>query len=255
LSAAKVGEESKGRCKEASSSPSLFAAAGGWQKHSKKLSFVYSRFAAELQGGLLQFSAERGARRVGETLAAILQMPLNNNPEVVRAAQNAAQSCDQGVQRACVDLGYATRKGWGVPRNTQRADLLFRKACAANEPEGCGYLAVGYERNYPKDAAELYSRACFAGQGESPSCERLAALYEQGRGVTKDLTLAAALYRRNCEQSGSDCICSAWVRLNQQGVQATDITSKFPPEPVPEPSPAPATPSDTAPAAQPPKSS
>jgi hypothetical protein len=204
-----------------------------------------STYLADLQGGMLQFYAERASRRVGERLAAIVQQPLNDSPEAVRAAQNASQECNQGIQRACVDLGYATLKGWGVPRNQQRADLLFRKACASGEPEGCGYLAVGYERNYPKEAADLYGRACFAGQGESPACERLAALNEQGHGIAKDLSLAAALYRRRCEQSNKDTlVCAGWVRLSQQGIQAAEITSRFAPAPaLAEPAqPAPATP-------------
>ncbi len=191
-----------------------------------------STYIADLQGGLLQFAAERASRRVGERLSKVVQQPLNNSPEALQAAKNATQQCNDGIQRACVDLGYATLKGWGVPRNRQRADLLFRKACAAGEPEGCGYLAAGYERDYPKEAAELYSKACFAGQGDSPSCGRLAALNEQGRGVTKDLPLAAALFQRHCEKSENEpSVCEGWTRMSKLGVQPLDITSKFAPEP------------------------
>lgn len=203
----------------------------GTTEVSMRCSANVSTYLADLQGGLLQFQAERASRRVGEHLSKVIQQPLNNSPEAVQAAKNATQQCNEGIQHACVDLGYATLKGWGVPRNRSRADLLFRKACASGEPEGCGYLAAGYERDYPKEAAELYSKACFAGQGESPSCGRLAALNEQGRGVTKDLPLAAALFQRHCEKSENEAsICEGWTRLSKQGVQPADIAAKFAPE-------------------------
>lgn len=189
-------------------------------------------YASDQQGALLQFISERLSRRQGENLARLIQQPLNNDPEVVQGARRAAEDCNRGIQRSCVELGLLTVKGWGVPRNQQRADLLFRKACAAGETEGCGYLAIGYERNYPKEAADLFDRACFAGQGESYACERLAALSEQGRGVPKDASVAAALYKRRCEKWNNDASkCEEWQRVSKLGVQPADIGSRFAPQP------------------------
>jgi uncharacterized protein len=193
-----------------------------------------SSAGAGWEGGWAQFHAERRSRSVGESMAEDIQHPRNADPALVKAAQLSAAACDRGNQRACVQLGVAAVRGWGVPRNQQRADLIFRKACAAGEADGCGYLAIGYERDYPKEAANLYSRACFAGQGDSYACERLADLSEKGKGVAQDKALAAALYQRRCEKWGHDpCVCEGWTRLNKLGIQPADIATKFAPPAAP----------------------
>lgn len=182
------------------------------------------------------------SRAMGRKLAERIQQPLNNDPKVVKAAQTVSERCDGGDQKACVVLGVFAAIGYGVPRNQQRADLLFRKACTAGEPEGCGFLAIGYERDYPKESINLYGKACFASQGESYSCERLATLHEQGKVVPLDKPMAAALYKRRCEKANKEndpAACEGWTRLSQQPIQPADIASRFPAPTSASPSPRP----------------
>src|SRR5262249_18487762 len=56
----------------------------------------------------------------------------------------------------------------------------------------------GLARN-PDVTRRLFENACSGAHG--PSCANLANMYEQGEGVTKDLTKAAELFRRACDRT------------------------------------------------------
>jgi TPR repeat protein len=60
------------------------------------------------------------------------------------------------------------------------------------------------------NAAGLCEKACHGGW--SPGCINLAALYESGAGVGKDLQKAKAYYSKGCELESADG-CKAVKRL------------------------------------------
>jgi TPR repeat protein len=77
-----------------------------------------------------------------------------------------------------------------------------RKACDAGSAPACLVLAFLYEegKGVAKDlamAAALFEKACNG--GEAYGCSRLASLHRDGTGVAKDLVRAATLYGKACD--------------------------------------------------------
>ncbi|EMJ41099.1 beta-lactamase HcpA domain protein [Helicobacter pylori GAMchJs117Ai] len=83
-----------------------------------------------------------------------------------------------------------------------QAKKYFEKACNLNYGGGCGALGdlyddgKGVEKNLIK-AAQLYTKACELKEGLG--CKDLGTLYYSGKGVEKDLIKAAYFYSKACE--------------------------------------------------------
>ncbi|MGN8506876.1 tetratricopeptide repeat protein, partial [Helicobacter pylori] len=83
-----------------------------------------------------------------------------------------------------------------------KARKYFEKACGLNNGGGCGALGdlyddgKGVEKNLIK-AAQLYTKACELKEGVG--CKRLWSLYYYGRGVEKDLIKAAQYASKACD--------------------------------------------------------
>ncbi|MGL2897953.1 tetratricopeptide repeat protein [Helicobacter pylori] len=83
-----------------------------------------------------------------------------------------------------------------------QAKKYFEKACNLNYGGGCGALGdlyddgKGVEKNLIK-AAYFYSKACEL--KESFGCGALGVLYYNGQGVEKNLTKAAYFYSKACK--------------------------------------------------------
>ncbi|UOS22493.1 tetratricopeptide repeat protein [Helicobacter pylori] len=83
-----------------------------------------------------------------------------------------------------------------------KARKYFEKACGLNNGGGCGALGdlyedgKGVEKNLIK-AAYLYSRACELKEGDG--CGALGGLYYNGDGVKQDSKKAAALFEKACK--------------------------------------------------------
>ncbi len=92
-----------------------------------------------------------------------------------------------------------------------QAKKYFEKACGLNNGGGCGALGdlyddgKGVEKNLIK-AAYLYSKACEL--KESFGCSALAVLYINGQGVEKNLTKAAQYISKACKL-GDQKACEA----------------------------------------------
>ncbi|GAA8852060.1 hypothetical protein UBN116_10070 [Helicobacter pylori] len=92
-----------------------------------------------------------------------------------------------------------------------QAKKYFEKACGLNNGGGCGALGdlyddgKGVEKNLIK-AAYFYSKACEL--KESFGCGALAVLYINGQGVEKDLTKAAQYISKACKL-GDQKACEA----------------------------------------------
>ncbi|WP_193808721.1 tetratricopeptide repeat protein [Helicobacter pylori] len=83
-----------------------------------------------------------------------------------------------------------------------KAKEYFEKACDLNDGGGCGALGVlyengrGVEKNLTK-AAYFYSKACELKEGDG--CGALGALYYNGDGVKQDSKKAVALLEKACK--------------------------------------------------------
>jgi TPR repeat protein len=154
--------------------------------------------------------------------------------EADKAVELAKRSCDARSPRGCVALGLLSEIGVGVPKDEKRAfDVyqracrdgyaygcyrlastylaghgvavdpakateLLRNACNADEQAACAQVAAATEQSDPSAAARVWEKACEAGHARS--CASLGKLYEDGRGVAKNVMRARELYKRACER-------------------------------------------------------
>lgn len=105
-------------------------------------------------------------------------------------------ACRDGDGDACMTLARASQD------DPRLAVSFTQAACKAGSTVGCEALAGCFEegRGVGRDlviAAGLYGKACAA--GSMSACTRMARLYEDGRGVGQDPVRAAALYAHACE--------------------------------------------------------
>jgi TPR repeat protein len=114
-------------------------------------------------------------------------------------------SCDRGDKVACATLASRCaigRKG-DVPWESAACAERERKACYAGDAFfgrklSDRYTSVTDDVGVPKDeamAAKLVERACEGGDGMD-SCMNIAARYETGDGVAKDVARAVAFWER-----------------------------------------------------------
>jgi TPR repeat protein len=147
-------------------------------------------------------------------------------PELLELERQLAPRCSGG--RSCWELGDDYRLG----RNGRWVDdasaaALYLRSCRFEHPDGCSALGYMYEqgRGVPRDvavAATLYERACRGGNGRA--CASLGAMYRVGLDVPRDDARAAALLRQACERGDGDgCAGLGDVVLEGRGV-AQDLT-------------------------------
>jgi len=103
----------------------------------------------------------------------------------------------------------------GVSDAGMRAAAQYFVGCKYGYAPSCTSLGGMVEegRGVQRDlslAAELYDKSCQ--WHDAQGCFRLASLYERGRGVRRDRERASALYRQACEAKNADA-CAAAQRL------------------------------------------
>ena len=103
---------------------------------------------------------------------------------------------------------------------------LWQQACDAGEPKGCFGVGSMYEdgkgvEKNVKRAVDLYKRAC--DQSYAMGCYNLGLMYGNGRGVPKDLKRAADLYGRACDGGHAAACNNLGIQYaNGQGVPRDD---------------------------------
>jgi TPR repeat protein len=117
-----------------------------------------------------------------------------------KGAEAYVKACDQGMGKACFDIGYRYEQGEEVPKDLARAAGFYEKACEGDDPDTCVNLAMLYQGgglplDYPR-AGAILDRGCQA--GSSLSCFNLASLHKSGTGVPKDPARSAALLAESC---------------------------------------------------------
>src|SRR5204863_59065 len=130
--------------------------------------------------------------------------------DLAKAVEAMQDGCEAGEPALCVEAGRAVLRGEGVKSDPARARELFSDACTQRPHAGCldpsdlcsDYLA-GYEvLAEPSLARAPCEKACNGGVGEA--CDNLSDMYQDGSGVPKDESQAAALRKRACSLGDRD---------------------------------------------------
>ena len=119
---------------------------------------------------------------------------------------------NKGYLPAKINLGKLYKYGFGVKKDPLRAIGYFKEACDKGNMDGC-YLEGGMlilkcrNKVYTdyKKAFELFKTACK--NGYQRACAALGYMYENGKGVDKNISKAVELYKSSCKK-GSMLGCS-----------------------------------------------
>jgi uncharacterized protein len=115
-----------------------------------------------------------------------------------RAARAYDRACSGGAVDVCNTLGEIVEQTGAVEGGLARAEPLYVKACEGGSSRGClnlGLVAAGRDDNVR--AFALYQKSCDGGW--AAGCHHVAASYEQGEGVPKDVIKALAVYTQACD--------------------------------------------------------
>ncbi len=113
------------------------------------------------------------------------------------------KGCDKGEPLACTGAGVHHLHGLGTKaKDASRAAELFTRACAADEGQGCHYLAelfesgIGVKLDLPH-ALTLHDTACV--KKVPRSCLRAGLMHALGEASKSDDAAAAAAFSAGCE--------------------------------------------------------
>ncbi len=133
-----------------------------------------------------------------------------------RAQELYERACQGGAPDVCNTLGEICEKTGDLSGGLDKAAAYYRTACEGRSSAGCLNLGRYYAaREETARAAELYERSC--GDGWAAACHQLAAAYEQGEGIARDLPKAVALYTQACEAEFADSCVALGVLYSAGG--------------------------------------
>lgn len=114
-----------------------------------------------------------------------------------RAAEYSERACTGGIADVCNTLGEIYEKS-DVEGGPTRAAQYFQKACDGHSSAGCLNLGIFYsDKGDWTKAMALFEQSCSGGW--APGCHQLGQTYEQGEGVTKNMTKAVTFYTQACD--------------------------------------------------------
>jgi TPR repeat protein len=146
-----------------------------------------------------------------------------------RAAALYRQAATAGHIGAQINLATMYLDGAGVARDAAAAVEWFTRA--ADGGNALAQLSLGMiseagdppVKANPRLAADRYRQAAM--QGLMPAQFRLARLYEEGRGVARDLDQAAAWYRKAADQTDPAAQLRLGILLSPGNGTRTDIVA------------------------------
>jgi TPR repeat protein len=115
-----------------------------------------------------------------------------------RAARAYDRACEGGAVDVCNTLGEIVEQTGAVEGGQARAEQLYLKACEGGSAPGClnlGHMAAA--RDEKERAFGLFEKSCNGGW--AAGCHQVAASYEQGEGVAKNITKAVEFYTHACD--------------------------------------------------------
>jgi hypothetical protein len=119
------------------------------------------------------------------------------------ALARTKEGCQAKDPYGCYLSGMMYEKGWGTSINVEKAAGLYKKACRQDVPHACVQLAVLQENGngVPQNAdmaAKTFGKMCEE-VGFSTACYHLGRMYQEGRSVPRQLTVAEELYKKSCD--------------------------------------------------------
>lgn len=125
-------------------------------------------------------------------------------------------ACYSGDGKVCLVYGEMVSKGIGGAVNEDEALQAYEAGCEAQEGASCYQAGLmhlngrsGSYVNLPK-ARQAFGHACQLGFTEG--CNRLGAMFKEGKGGTVDLPAARNMFRRACDGGVADA-CEALKAL------------------------------------------
>jgi hypothetical protein len=160
-----------------------------------------------------------GGHEVGCTfLGTLYERGLGLPKDDARAVQLYERGCRGDNGQACSNLASRRDTGRGVMKDELEAYKLHVKGCEHGWGKSCEtlgdrYLAggnsippEGRQSSGPEAALVFFKAGCTAARPSPDACGKLGLLFEQGKGVEKDLSLANDIYKKGCEtDSGVSC--------------------------------------------------
>lgn len=188
--------------------------------------------------------------------------------DYAKALDRFTKACDHDDDAGCYDLGIVYENGEGVKADYDKAVALYKQSCDLGSVEGCGvygkhllkiattsseatqgiklieqacddkngksctYLGILYadgDTYIPQDpnrAFTFYSKGCE--NGDSTGCFLYASAYEEGTGVTHNISKALSIYKNTCETVADGASCyNAGVILKEIPMNETEALKYF----------------------------
>lgn len=150
---------------------------------------------------------EAGNTRVLNALAYMYAMGdgVSRNPD--KAFEYARRAVDIGLPYSLQTLAFMYANGIGTPSDTQKARALYQKEIASNPDDGIAYHSLAVLLSQESDehwseSVPLFQKA--ADRGCSLAYQPLAHAYWRGKGVKKDMSLAAEYMQKAVESGDSE---------------------------------------------------
>jgi TPR repeat protein len=107
--------------------------------------------------------------------------------------ENYLIACMQGDGQGCRNISTLYEKGFGVPKDTQKARYYVEKGCELNHGSSCNKAGNFYDYGLAgqidkQKAASYYMKGCEL--NHSTACNNIGSAYMTGEGVVKNLSLS-----------------------------------------------------------------
>lgn len=146
-------------------------------------------------------AASRGLAAAQTRLARLYAAGLGVEANRDLATDLLMKAAEGGYAPAQYNLAVAYERGQGVPLDPDLAAAWYQRAAAQNLPQATyamGRLVMAADKDAGSQALPWFRKAAEAGLAEAAN--NLGLIYEQGRGVGRDLVAAATWYRRAADR-------------------------------------------------------
>jgi MYXO-CTERM domain-containing protein len=154
---------------------------------------------------------EHACTAYGNALAA------GGNDAAHRKAYEAfVASCERKNEDACVRQADLLAGGYGVTKDSAKAEQLYRARCDAGSSSACFGMGRMYaDAKKLDEALRMLARACDGGSGDA--CSSVGFMYYTAQGTRWDVASAAKFFTKGCEL-GSSVGCANSADLYRWGV-------------------------------------